>query len=366
MENLSLRNRRLGHGQIISLFKESAGWFVYLSVYEWGRLCFACTGPECIVAPLREKIETPEKRHLCKLMILNRRFSMKKSLAAILFIFVLFPSAPAIFAQSNAYHCVLYTKNAGKDVRFSSIPVQTQTDMATLNAAWKQYVIITYHVSDPNAYGGCQSVAGTLAQQEMVVTSAEANYKRLGAEVVHVSWTSAPGQTLAAPTPSPAKTTSAPVSPAQPAAAPAANPAPSPAPVARPVPSPAPAAPASMSTAPSTGGSSTGGSFTGGSFIACATSGGAGIDTYLTAVFQTAKPVPQRPNGGYLVDQAILDRFYAYLTQKGYNFKPGSNYACAVARTEAEAETAKHKRYYEGGGCSTCGKTVETGWKDTQ
>ena len=76
--------------------------------------------------------------------------------------------------------------------------------------------------------------------------------------------------------------------------------------------------------------------------------------------------MPRRPNGGYLVDQAILDRFYAYLTQKGYNFKPGSNYACAVARTEAEAETAKHKRYYEGGGCSTCGKTVETGWKDTQ
>lgn len=301
-------------------------------------------------------MEIPEKTYLCEMMTPNRRFSMKKPLAAILFILVLFPSAPAIFAQSNAYHCVLYTKNAGKDVRFSSTPVQTQADVATLNAAWKQYVVAAYHVSDPNAYGGCQAVAGALAQQEMVVTSAEANYKRLGAEVVHVNWTSAPGQTLSAPTPSPANATSAPASPAQSAAAPAANPAPNPAPVARPVPSPAPAAPATVSTAPSTGGS----------FIACSTSGGAGIDTYLTGVFQTAKPVPQRPNGGYLVDQAILDRFYAYLTQKGYNFKPGSNYACAVGRTEVEAEAAKHKRYYEGGGCSTCGKTVETGWKDTQ
>ena len=72
------------------------------------------------------------------------------------------------------------------------------------------------------------------------------------------------------------------------------------------------------------------------------------------------------PNGAYLVDGAILDRFYAYLTQQGYKFKPGSGSACAVGATEAEAEAAKHKRYYEGGGCSTCGKTVETGWKDTQ
>ena len=103
-----------------------------------------------------------------------------------------------------------------------------------------------------------------------------------------------------------------------------------------------------------------------GSFIACSTSSGAGIDTYLTAVFQTAKPVRRMPNGGYSVDGAILDRFYAYLTQQGYKFKPGSGSGCAVGATAAEAEAAKHKRYYEGGGCSTCGKTVETGWKDTQ
>ena len=105
---------------------------------------------------------------------------MKTSFAMILFIFSLFPLAPAISAQSNAYHCILYTKNAGKDV------------------------VAAYHVSDPQAYGGCQALAGTPAQQEMVVTSAEANYKKLGAEVVHVNWTSAPGQTLSAAAPPPA------------------------------------------------------------------------------------------------------------------------------------------------------------------
>ena len=102
----------------------------------------------------------------------------------------------------------------------------------------------------------------------------------------------------------------------------------------------------------------------GGAWVSCATSGGAGIDTYLTGVFQTTRPVRHLPNGGVLVDQAILDHFYAYLTQKGYTFKPGSNYACDVSATEAQAKAAQHKRHYEGGGCSTCGKTVETGWTD--
>jgi hypothetical protein len=104
---------------------------------------------------------------------------------------------------------------------------------------------------------------------------------------------------------------------------------------------------------------------TGGSFISCATSGGAGIDTYLTGVFQTTRAIRHLPSGGDLVDQSILDDFYAYLKQKGYNFKPGSNYACDVSPTGAEAKAAQHKRHYEGGGCSTCGKTVQTGWKET-
>ena len=99
-------------------------------------------------------------------------------------------------------------------------------------------------------------------------------------------------------------------------------------------------------------------------FIACATSGGAGIDAFVTGVFQSKYPVKYLPSGGYLVDQSVLDRFYAYLTRKGYHFKPGSNYGCVVEPTEAQAKAAEHKRY-ENGGCSNCGKVVETEWKDT-
>lgn len=86
------------------------------------------------------------------------------------------------------------------------------------------------------------------------------------------------------------------------------------------------------------------------------------MDTYLTGAFQTTR-VKHSPSGGNLVDQSILDRFYAYLTQKGYNFKPGSNYGCAVQPTEAAVRADEQKRQ---SGCSNCGKIVETGWKDTQ
>jgi hypothetical protein len=231
--------------------------------------------------------------------------------------------------------------------------VATTADATTLNAAWKQYVLAAYHVSDPNVYGGCQALAGTQAQQEMVVTSGEANYKRLGAEVVHVSWTSAPGRTLPATAPppapihdvvAPAAATAAPASPVQPAAA---------APVAAPAVTSnvaAPSAPVTSSTTASAGGP----------FIICATSGGPGMDTYLTGAFQTTR-VRHSPSGGNLVDQSILNDFYAYLTQKGYNFKPGSNYGCAVKPTEAEAKADEQKRQ---SGCSNCGKIVETGWKE--
>jgi hypothetical protein len=64
------------------------------------------------------------------------------------------------------------------------------------------------------------------------------------------------------------------------------------------------------------------------------------------------------------LSQTGLDHFYAYLTQKGYKFSPGSSSACDVKPTEAATKTAQQKRAYEGGGCSTCGKIVETGWKD--
>lgn len=113
---------------------------------------------------------------------------------------------------------------------------------------------------------------------------------------------------------------------------------------------------ASISTAPSAGGP----------FISCSTSGGAGIVIYLTGIFQTAKPVRHMPNGAKIVDQSVLDNFYAYLTQKGYNFKPGSSSGCDVSPTEAAAIAAQHTRVYGGGGgCGYCGnKVVETGWKE--
>jgi hypothetical protein len=37
----------------------------------------------------------------------------------------------------------------------------------------------------------------------------------------------------------------------------------------------------------------------------------------------------------------------------------------SLASSGPRVQLAQHKRHYEGGGCSACGKTVETGWKDT-
>lgn len=104
----------------------------------------------------------------------------------------------------------------------------------------------------------------------------------------------------------------------------------------------------------------------GGSFISCSTQGGAGLTIYVTGIFQTSKPVKHLPNGAKIVDQSVLDDFYAYLTQKGYSFKPGSASGCDVSPTEAAAETAQHTRINGGGGgCGYCGaKVVETGWKE--
>jgi hypothetical protein len=105
---------------------------------------------------------------------------------------------------------------------------------------------------------------------------------------------------------------------------------------------------------------------TGGPYISCSTSGGAGTVIYLTGIFQTTKPVRYLPNGAKIVDQSVLNDFYAYLTQKGYNFKPGNIQGCDVSPTEAAAKTAQHTRVYGGSGsCGYCGnKVVETGWTE--
>jgi hypothetical protein len=138
-------------------------------------------------------------------------------------------------------------------------------------------------------------------------------------------------------------------------------------------PAAAAAAPAAAATAQSSSGASA--TF----FISCSTSGSAGVDTYYTGVFEIgAKPgrsphpynTPGADIGGTwmvpaVLSQKVLDDFQTYLTQKGYKFKPGSSSACDVAPTQAAAQAAQHKRAYEGGSCSSCGKVVETGWKYT-
>jgi len=114
-------------------------------------------------------------------------------------------------------------------------------------------------------------------------------------------------------------------------------------------------------------------------FISCSTEFDTGIDRYFTDVFQTdLKTNPMHgnmpPNNPwivgrkYLVDpasaQSVLDRFQAYLTQKGYKFSPGKSVHCDIAMTEAEARAAQHKRAYEEGRAGGWGKVVETGWKE--
>jgi hypothetical protein len=208
---------------------------------------------------------------------------------------------------------------------------QADWDSAAVNMAYDVY-IRDHYVHDLNLSDlSTRCTAQSPAFQAMMYP--RAGVSKLIGHKVPVDWTYTPAQAAAVHV----------------AAAAAAAPV-----------APAPA-PASSAPAPAPSASSSGGPF-----ISCSTSGGAGIDTYLTGVFQTSHPVRHLPSGGNLVDQSVLDRFYAYLTQQGYKFRPGSNYGCDVQPTEAAAKAAQHKRAYEGGACSNCGKIVETGWKDTQ
>jgi hypothetical protein len=190
-----------------------------------------------------------------------------------------------------------------------------------LNAHFNAYVQQNYQMNDHNNSGNgyCRRFSNDAATRANSMDMLLKQFASSNIESIHIDWADTPAQDAAID--------------AKLAAAAAAT--------------PRPAATAS-----------------GGPFISCSTSGGAGIDTYLTGVFQTTRPVQHLPSGGNLVDQSVLDDFYAYLKQKGYSFKPGSNYGCDVQPTEAAAKAAQHKRAYEGGACSTCGKIVETGWKE--
>lgn len=194
-----------------------------------------------------------------------------------------------------------------------------RTDFGTsdVSLAFNKYIAATYDISKVQYGNGyCRTVSDQPEQQAYTMQQVEQQWAASKAVVTHINWSPTDSAVTMARTQAVA---------------------------------PGPAQMAAAATASS-----------GGPFIMCATSGGAGIDTYLTGAFQTTR-VKRTPSGGNLVDQAILDHFYAYLTQKGYKFKPGSNYGCAVKPTEAEARADEQKRQ---SGCSTCGKIVETGWKE--
>jgi hypothetical protein len=178
--------------------------------------------------------------------------------------------------------------------------------------AFKSYMPTAYDLSKiEGATSGCD-----VDVQANVVDSQEKQWKASKTEVVHVNWTGTPAEVAAAT-----------------AAAAAMVPASAP---------------------------------TGGPFISCSTRGTQGVSIYVSGIFQTSLPIKHLPNGAKLVDQSVLDHFYAYLTQQGYKFTPGSNQGCDVSPTEAAAEAAQHTRIHGGnGGCGYCGfKVVETGWKE--
>jgi hypothetical protein len=219
--------------------------------------------------------------------------------------------------------CRFQGQRDGHPIMYVTPIIHTTSAASTITQDFYTYMTKSYDLSKVQYGSGyCRQVSASADQQAYTMSSLEKQWAASKTEVTRIDWTDTPSEVAAI---------NAKVAPP---VAPAASPA---------------------SASPSQPGLP---------FISCSSSGGAGIDTYYTGVFQTAHPVRRLPNGGFLVDQSVLDRFYAYLTQKGYKFKPGSNYGCDVKPTEAEAKAAQHKRAYEGGACSTCGKVVETGWKD--
>ena len=226
------------------------------------------------------------------------------------------PSAAPASGPGTWYQCRSWGENGTHQTVYVTQFIHTDAAASTIHQAFYDYMHATYPVDKLGHESDyCRTASADAGQRAFQLSTQEKQWATSNPawEVIHIDWT--PGQAAAAHA------------------------------AAAPVPTSAP-------------------SSTGGQWISCSTSGGAGIDTYYTGVFQTTKPVKHSPSGGNLVDQSVLDDFYAYLKQKGYNFKPGSNYGCAVAPTEAAAIAAHHKRAYEGGACSTCGKIVETGWKE--
>jgi hypothetical protein len=239
-------------------------------------------------------------------------------------IFIFLLAAQLLLAQlpaaaQDSYFCRYYGQRDAHPITYVT-PIFQESTLGHLPDRFYAYMQAHYDLNKIQfGNGQCKQISNNAAAQAYTMDLFEKQWAASKTEVIRIAWTDSPG------------------SPTEPSAS-----------------APPTAAVAAQSSSAQSGMP----------YISCSTSGGAGIDTYLTGVFQTPLPVRYLPSGGVLVDQSILDHFYAYLTQKGYKFKPGSNYGCDVKPTEAEAKAAQHKRAYEGGGCSTCGKIVETGWKE--
>jgi hypothetical protein len=240
--------------------------------------------------------------------------------------------------QMGSYRCYYRGQKATHDL---SAPADNQIVYVTpiFHAAARFQVIQAFNTYMSTAYD-LSKIQGPTAgcDSDVQASTADSQEKQWAAnkiEVIHVNWTDSPADSTAA------------------AAAAAAPPT------------------AAATAQPSSAQSAT-------FFISCSTLPDAGVDTYYTSVFDIgAKPgtgkmtpyaVGAYVGGKWMVpavsSQSVLDHFQAYLTQKGYKFKPGSSSACDVKPTEVAAKAAQHKRAHEGGGCSTCGKVVETAWKD--
>jgi hypothetical protein len=226
------------------------------------------------------------------------------------------PATEAPPAGQDAYYCRFYGQKDGHPITYVT-PVFYESTLGHLPDRFYAYMNSTYDLSKIQyPQGQCERLSNVPALQANSMDMMEKQWAASKTEVIHLTWTDTPAENAAIK----------------------------------------PAAPVTASNAPPAGGP----------FISCSTAGGAGFEIYVTGIFQTAKPVKQLPNGAKVVDQSILNDFYAFLTQRGYKFKPGSNEGCDVSPTEAAAKTAQHTRIYGGpGSCGYCGnKVVETGWKD--
>ena len=234
-------------------------------------------------------------------------------------------SAAAAPLSANAYYtlCRYQGQLDGHPIVYVTPIIHTDRGASDISTAFNKYMSATYDTNKIQYGSGyCRTVSNSPDQQAYTLSQLEKQWADSKTAVTHINWTGTPAEIEA---------TNARL-----------------------------AAAASAAAASSAGGP----------FISCSTSAGPGFDTYFTGVFQTTRPIKSLPNGAKIVDKSVLDDFQAYLAQKGYKFRPGSNQGCDVSPTEAATKAAQHTRAYGGGGglgvnCCGNGKVVETGWKDT-